>query len=198
MLKELQQILPESQILHSPSDLIAFASDASFYRLIPKAVVFPKNITEIQFLFEYSQKRGIAMTFRAAGTSLAGQAITDGILVETKRFWQGMRVEDEGKKIRVQPGIVGGQVNLKSTPTIEDIADKCIECGYCEHLCPSRELTLTPRQRIVVRREMARQELHSGNSPLLKELQQDFTYKGLDTCAGDGMCSTACPVGINK
>lgn len=87
--------------------------------------------------------------------------------------------------------------HLKSTPTIEDIADKCIECGYCEHVCPSRDLTLTPRQRIVVRREMVRQELHSGNSPLLKELLKDYPYMGIDTCAADGMCATACPVDIN-
>jgi D-lactate dehydrogenase len=87
--------------------------------------------------------------------------------------------------------------DLKATPTIEDIADKCIECGYCEHVCPSRELTLTPRQRIVVRREMVRQQLHSGNSPLRKELEKNYSYMGLDTCAGDGMCATACPVKIN-
>ncbi len=87
--------------------------------------------------------------------------------------------------------------NIKAIPTIEALADKCIECGYCEHVCPSRELTLTPRQRIVVRREMARQELHSGKSPLLKELQKEYGYMGMDTCAGDGMCSTACPVKID-
>ncbi len=116
MLEELKKILPEAQILHSPIDLIAFASDASFYRLIPKAVIFPKTLTEIQSLFQYSQKRGIPMTFRAGGTSLAGQALTDGILVEIKRFWQGMQVEDEGKKVRVQPGIIGGHVNLLLQP----------------------------------------------------------------------------------
>ena len=48
--------------------------------------------------------------------------------------------------------------NLKSIPTIEEEADQCMECGYCEHVCPSRELSLTPRQRILVRREMVRQE----------------------------------------
>ena len=87
--------------------------------------------------------------------------------------------------------------HLKSIPTIEAIADKCIECGFCERVCPSRELSLTPRQRIVVRREMVRQASTKDRSPLLQALEQDYPYMGIDTCAGDGMCATACPVNIN-
>ena len=56
--------------------------------------------------------------------------------------------------------------NLKPMPTVEEEVDKCIECGYCEPKCPSRELTLTPRQRIVLRREMTRLERTGGNAPL--------------------------------
>jgi len=87
--------------------------------------------------------------------------------------------------------------HLKTTPSIEPEADRCIECGYCEHVCPSRELTLTPRQRIVVRREMLRQDAADGAGYLLRPLQQDYEYAGLETCAGDGMCELACPVEIN-
>lgn len=86
--------------------------------------------------------------------------------------------------------------NLKSMPVVEQEVDKCIECGYCERSCPSRDLTLTPRQRIVVRREMAR--LHvSGDKEKLKELRGAYQYDGMDTCAVDGMCATDCPVDIN-
>lgn len=113
---ELSQILPEERILHRPIDLIAFAPDASFYRLIPKAVVLPNSISEIQGLFRYSQQSGIPITFRAAGTSLSGQAITDGLLVETKRYWQDFRIEEDGKKVRVQPGVIGARVNLALLP----------------------------------------------------------------------------------
>jgi D-lactate dehydrogenase len=82
---------------------------------------------------------------------------------------------------------------LKSLPSIEREADMCIECGFCEPVCPSRELTLTPRQRIVVRRELERRPV-GGVS---EEIRRDYRYAGLDTCAGDGMCQTRCPVSID-
>ena len=84
--------------------------------------------------------------------------------------------------------------NLKSTPEIEDVATKCIECGFCEPVCPSRNVTTTPRQRIVLRREMARQ---APASPVLAALEQQFSYDGVDTCAVDGSCMEACPVAID-
>jgi D-lactate dehydrogenase len=86
--------------------------------------------------------------------------------------------------------------DLKQLPTVEPEIDKCIECGYCEPRCPSRDLTLTPRQRIVIRREMARQQ-QLGDSELLTHLDRDFPYMALDTCAADGLCATTCPVGID-
>jgi D-lactate dehydrogenase len=87
--------------------------------------------------------------------------------------------------------------DLKPMPAVEEEVDKCIECGYCEPKCPSRELTLTPRQRIVVRREMTRLESEGGNAPLLAALEADFPYAAVDTCAVDGLCATACPVSID-
>jgi D-lactate dehydrogenase len=84
--------------------------------------------------------------------------------------------------------------NLKSTPEIEDVATKCIECGFCEPVCPSRNVTTTPRQRIVLRREMARQP---ADSPVLETLREQYGYEGLETCAADGSCMHACPVAID-
>jgi D-lactate dehydrogenase len=84
--------------------------------------------------------------------------------------------------------------NLKTTPEIEEVATKCIECGFCEPVCPSRNVTTTPRQRIVLRREMARQD---PGSPVLDALLEQYEYDGIETCAADGTCSGACPVGID-
>ncbi|WP_395802775.1 FAD-binding and (Fe-S)-binding domain-containing protein [Daejeonella sp.] len=86
--------------------------------------------------------------------------------------------------------------DLKSLPSVEQEVDKCIECGYCEHKCPSRNVTLTPRQRIVVRRELALLK-SAGKHDQYAELVQQYQYDGLDTCAVDGLCATSCPVDIN-
>jgi D-lactate dehydrogenase len=84
--------------------------------------------------------------------------------------------------------------NLKTTPEIEEVATTCVECGFCEPVCPSRHLTTTPRQRIVIRREVARQP---ADSPVRKALVQQFEYDGIETCAADGTCAIACPLGID-
>jgi D-lactate dehydrogenase len=84
--------------------------------------------------------------------------------------------------------------NLKSIPPIEEVADTCVECGFCEPVCPSRLLTTTPRQRIVLRREMARQP---QGSPLQRALIEQYEYDGIETCAADGSCALSCPVGID-
>jgi D-lactate dehydrogenase len=111
-LKEaLEHVIARERVLTRPIDLIAFASDASFYRLIPRAIVLANGVAEIRSLFLFSHATNIPLTFRTAGTSLSGQAVTDGILVEVARHWRGLEVLNSGAQVRVQPGVIGAHVN---------------------------------------------------------------------------------------
>lgn len=108
---QLASLLRQQRVLTSPLERFAYASDASFYRLIPQAVVQPNSLNEVVSLFDFSQKRGVPLTFRAAGTSLSGQAVTNGILVDISKSWGRIQVETNGERIRLQPGVIGAQAN---------------------------------------------------------------------------------------
>ena len=86
--------------------------------------------------------------------------------------------------------------HIKTTPPVAEEVDRCVSCGYCEPVCPSRNLTLTPRQRIVTLRALEQARL-DGDLTLAAELEQDYEYASVDTCAVDGLCQNACPVDIN-
>lgn len=82
--------------------------------------------------------------------------------------------------------------NIKINPQINSVLDKCVECGFCESICPSRDLTLTPRQRIIALRAV-----DGANRAESRELKKALQYGVVDTCAVDGLCQRQCPVGIN-
>lgn len=86
--------------------------------------------------------------------------------------------------------------DIKPTDPVRTNIDDCVECGYCEPVCPSQHLTTTPRQRIVVQRAIAAAEA-SGEKELAERLKEQEVYDVVQTCAVDGMCQTACPVLIN-
>jgi len=104
---------------------------------------------------------------------------------------------------RLNPGVILNDdpdvhlKNLKSMAEADEIVDKCIECGFCEPACPSRNLTYTPRQRIAMLREIRRLETTESGSEQLQQLEHDYYTLGLDSCAATGMCAERCPVGIN-
>ncbi|HLT60327.1 MAG TPA: FAD-binding and (Fe-S)-binding domain-containing protein, partial [Microlunatus sp.] len=116
------------------------------------------------------------------------------VMVEIKRLCDPQSILNPGILINDDPN--AHLAHLKSSPEVEQEVDRCVECGYCEPVCPSRDLTTTPRQRIVLRRELARAEA-AGDHELAAELRREYEYDGLDTCAADGMCATACPVLID-
>lgn len=114
--QELQNIIPKDRVRSKLIDLISYASDAGFYQLIPKAVVQPNSEEDIHNLFKFSQKNNIPLVFRTAGTSLSGQSITDGILVDLSQNWNKIKVEAGGNLVRVQPGVTGALVNTYLKP----------------------------------------------------------------------------------
>ncbi len=113
MIERLQSILPSDRIRSRLIDRVSFAADAGFYYLVPQAIVLPISEDEIVSLFRFSQKERIPLVFRTGGTSISGQSITDGILVDLSRYWNKVSVEEEGRSVRVQPGVIGGMVNAR-------------------------------------------------------------------------------------
>ena len=115
-----------------------------------------------------------------------------GLMWKLKRLADPHGILAPGVMLSNDPG--SHLLHLHTTPPVESLIDRCIECGYCEHVCPSRNLTTTPRQRIALRRETVRQ---SRGSPVQRAILADYDYAAVQTCAGDGTCELACPVGIN-
>lgn len=115
-------------------------------------------------------------------------------------MWEVKRLIDPG--MLLNPDVVLTEdstvhtKNLKISPSVEAEVDRCVECGYCEPVCPSRDLTLTPRERIVLRREL-QDARNRGDTALVRAIEREYRYDGVQTCAVDGMCQTACPVLIN-
>ena len=91
--------------------------------------------------------------------------------------------------------------HLKPSPPASSIVNRCIECGFCESNCPSRDITLTPRQRITTYREISRlrdlDDRTAAQQQRLTDFEQSYEYDGDATCAADGMCQVKCPVKIN-
>jgi len=117
------------------------------------------------------------------------------LMLRIKNIFDPHHVINPGVIINANPNI--HLENLKATPAAHPIVDKCIECGFCESHCVSEGLTLSPRQRIVIGREIARLEQTRENPILLEQLRQQLPYYLDDTCATDGLCAIACPVNID-
>jgi len=114
--KALQELLPAERIRTRYIDRVTFGSDAGFYFLLPKAVVQPISEEEIGALFGFSRRHSIPLVFRGGGTSLSGQAVTDGILVDLSRHWRRVEPLGAGQLVRVGPGVTGAMVNARLKP----------------------------------------------------------------------------------
>ncbi len=117
------------------------------------------------------------------------------LMMEIKNIFDPLNILNPG--VILNPDKEVHLKNLKPLPPASDIIDKCTECGFCEPSCVSAGLTLTPRQRIVVFREMA-SLAKSGREPhIAAALSKSFEYSGNDTCSTDGLCAMSCPVDID-
>ena len=116
LFQQLKPVIDSNRIFHDPLHTLAFGTDASFYRLIPKMVIKVKDEEEVILILQKSSALTIPVTFRAAGTSLSGQAISDSVLVIAGNHWKKYTITDEGLKIRLQPGLTGGHANALLAP----------------------------------------------------------------------------------
>ena len=94
-----------------------YATDASVYRKIPLAVAYPKDEKDLQILIEFATSNHLTLIPRTAGTSLAGQCVGDGIIVDVSKYFTNILAFDElNKTITVEPGVVRDELNLFLKP----------------------------------------------------------------------------------
>ncbi len=110
-LNELSAVLPKERVYTDELRTLAWGTDASFYRLTPQVVIRAKDESEVSMIVKAASKHGLPFTFRAAGTSLSGQSVSDSILIVAGKHWEDYSVASDGESITLQPGIVGARVN---------------------------------------------------------------------------------------
>ncbi len=111
-----RQLIPAERLFDDPLSTLAFGTDASFYRLIPQLVVRVESETEVIALLRLANSHQVPVTFRAAGTSLSGQAISDSVLIVLGDHWNGREIRHGGAQIRLQPGVIGAAANAVLAP----------------------------------------------------------------------------------
>lgn len=115
-LVEVERLIPAERRFDDPLSTLAFGTDASFYRLIPKLVVRVESEAEVIALLKLAHAENVPVTFRAAGTSLSGQAISDSVLIVLGDNWNGREIRNGGEQIRLQPGVIGANANAVLAP----------------------------------------------------------------------------------
>jgi len=114
--RDAERLIPEDRRFTDALSTLAFGTDASFYRLIPKLVIRVESEDEVVELLRLARRDQVSVTFRAAGTSLSGQAISDSVLIVLGDNWNGKEIRGQGKQIRLQPGVIGAQANAWLAP----------------------------------------------------------------------------------
>jgi D-lactate dehydrogenase len=109
-LKEIGKTISKDRIYTDQLRRFAWGTDAGFYRMTPQIVVRTMSEDEVSTILSRASELKVPVTFRAAGTSLSGQAVSDSVLAVAGKNWEGMSTSDDGLTVRLQPGVVGAKV----------------------------------------------------------------------------------------
>ncbi len=203
--KELQDIVAE----HGYSDAVIYghALEGNFHFIFNQDFSDPKEVER----YDAMMNAVINMTVDKYDGSLKAEHGTGRNMAPfVKKEWgeKGYNLMCEIKKLFdrdniLNPGVIINDdpkchlKDFKPLPQCDPLIDKCIECGFCEVNCMSNHFTLSARQRIVIQREIMRLKKSGENPRRLAELEKDFVFQGDESCAGDGLCETSCPVSID-
>ncbi|OLN29526.1 putative D-lactate dehydrogenase, Fe-S protein, FAD/FMN-containing [Desulfovibrio sp. DV] len=127
----IRTFLPAERVILGPFRNLALGDDASFYRLVPKIVLKAVTQDEVAKLLRAASAEGVAVTFRTAGTSLSGQALTDSVLIYLAGHWKGFRVHPGAGHISLEPGVIGAEANFQLAPYGRKIGPDPASIGAC-------------------------------------------------------------------
>ena len=116
-LNYIKSFIPSQRIYTDYLRRLAWGTDAGFYRLTPQIVVRSNEEQEVAEIIRAAAQFDVSLTFRAAGTSLSGQSVSDSVLVVAGKNWEDYQVLDGGRAIRLQPGVIGAKVSEVLSPT---------------------------------------------------------------------------------
>lgn len=203
--KELQDIVAEYG--YSDAVIYGHALEGNFHFIFNQDFSDPKEVER----YDAMMNAVINMTVDKYDGSLKAEHGTGRNMAPfVKKEWgeKGYNLMCEIKKLFdpdniLNPGVIINDdpkcylKDFKPLPQCDPLIDKCIECGFCEVNCMSNHFSLSARQRIVIQREIMRLKKSGENPQRLAELEKDFVFQGDESCAGDGLCETSCPVSID-
>ncbi|OFX39592.1 MAG: 4Fe-4S ferredoxin [Bacteroidetes bacterium GWA2_40_14] len=202
---ELRNLL--NRLGYADAVIYGHALDGNLHFIIAPDFSNPKELTNYEILIE-GLTRLIVDKYHGSLKAEHGTGINMAPFVNYE--W-GEELYEVMKKIKdafdpngiLNPGVIINDdpkvhlKNFKPMPLVDESVDKCIECGFCEINCLSTGYTLSARQRIAVHRELTRLAIVGGNEVQRKTIEKSFQFMGNDSCAGDGLCSTSCPLSID-
>ncbi len=130
-LEEVGKFVPKNALYTDEIRRFAWGTDAGFYRLVPKIIIRSSNEKEVSKILEAASKFDVPVTFRAAGTSLSGQSVSDSVLIVAGKNWERYKVSDDASEITLEPGIVGARVNAILKPYGRKFGPDPASIGSC-------------------------------------------------------------------